>query len=765
MAVTAQGSGTMNRRRAEQSRTRCSTWPWRAPSRCTSTRTMVAGDVARASHLPDRAHRRHAPGRLLRPLRRRAAGGRPDQDRGADLERADRLRLASLHARAVGAGTDKAFPWKVLEVRMSDFPTQLLHLPTATTINTGGPLLHRRRPDRAQQLGRRGRGLALGEPGDLRAGDRRELRHRLPDRLRGDDPGRQLRRRHLRRGGVQLVAKGSTAVPVAGIATADITDTPLTPGTYFLAMAIDSATAAVWRHSIGTVGSFTDRRRPGAGHRLRAAQPGRPSRRRPPPTSRRWRSPSGRRSDADLPKEAVTPLFVSTFSRWSGAWDLTRFGSPIQAASLTWPVANTGFYVPIFLPFPYQVRRVFWVNGSSVTSARWTSGSTTPTAPASTRPARRPSRDQRPPVHGARRRPAPARAPTTSRSPHLDDGQPRRPGLDRAHRAPLPPGRAPAAGLGRDPAGGDDRRRGRQRLRPALRDHPQRLGVRLDGRRLDPAYRAAAAGRCAGTDRTQPIDDTLSLADALTFAAAGLRSVADTLALAQTSPRLRPGGHSQRLDRRHARRSPTRSARRASIRDRSRPRSPLADSLSLTPDRRSRATIADTLALADSIAEQAEVFLRPRPTRSPCPTPAASSAASSTRSRWHDSLSSTRRPSLRAVAQTLSDTGRPRRPRSPRQAAFDYAQPLADTLALADEADDRDARPRLAQARSSDTLALADDRAQPAIAQRCGHGRARRSRTRSRPGRRSLTRSRSPKVAVLGSRRSRPATSTSPASG
>ena len=70
----------------------------------------------------------------------------------------------------------------------------------------------------------------------------------------------------------------------------------------------------------------------------------------------------------DFPKEGVLPLFVSTFSRWSGAWDLPRLGSAVNVASLTWPVANSAFYVPVFLPFSYPVRRVFWVNGSSVTS-------------------------------------------------------------------------------------------------------------------------------------------------------------------------------------------------------------------------------------------------------------------------------------------------------------------------------------------------------------------------------------------------------------
>lgn len=49
--------------------------------------------------------------------------------------------------------------------------------------------------------------------------------------------------------GSRLVSKGSTAVPVAGIAAIDIADTVLTPGTYFMALNIDNTTAAVQRSS------------------------------------------------------------------------------------------------------------------------------------------------------------------------------------------------------------------------------------------------------------------------------------------------------------------------------------------------------------------------------------------------------------------------------------------------------------------------------------------------------------------------------------
>ena len=47
--------------------------------------------------------------------------------------------------------------------------------------------------------------------------------------------------------GSRLVSTGSTAVPAAGMSVSDITDTTLTPGTYFLALNIDNTTAAVQR--------------------------------------------------------------------------------------------------------------------------------------------------------------------------------------------------------------------------------------------------------------------------------------------------------------------------------------------------------------------------------------------------------------------------------------------------------------------------------------------------------------------------------------
>jgi hypothetical protein len=47
--------------------------------------------------------------------------------------------------------------------------------------------------------------------------------------------------------GNRIVSKGSTAVPAAGLAPVDITDTTLAPGTYFLALCVDNTTATIQR--------------------------------------------------------------------------------------------------------------------------------------------------------------------------------------------------------------------------------------------------------------------------------------------------------------------------------------------------------------------------------------------------------------------------------------------------------------------------------------------------------------------------------------
>lgn len=55
--------------------------------------------------------------------------------------------------------------------------------------------------------------------------------------------------------GVRLVSAGSTAVAAAGLQIVNITDTPLSPGLYYLAMCVDNTTAAFNRGSVGAVQS------------------------------------------------------------------------------------------------------------------------------------------------------------------------------------------------------------------------------------------------------------------------------------------------------------------------------------------------------------------------------------------------------------------------------------------------------------------------------------------------------------------------------
>lgn len=53
--------------------------------------------------------------------------------------------------------------------------------------------------------------------------------------------------------GHRLVSKGTAAVPAAGIAIADVADTPINPGGYLLALNVDNVVAAVRRSSVGVL--------------------------------------------------------------------------------------------------------------------------------------------------------------------------------------------------------------------------------------------------------------------------------------------------------------------------------------------------------------------------------------------------------------------------------------------------------------------------------------------------------------------------------
>lgn len=70
----------------------------------------------------------------------------------------------------------------------------------------------------------------------------------------------------------------------------------------------------------------------------------------------------------DFPQTVVSPLFINTVTRhmvgMNGRIHLGQLSG--SGAALNWPVANQACYVPLRLPFPYNVRRLFWGNGTTV---------------------------------------------------------------------------------------------------------------------------------------------------------------------------------------------------------------------------------------------------------------------------------------------------------------------------------------------------------------------------------------------------------------
>lgn len=70
-------------------------------------------------------------------------------------------------------------------------------------------------------------------------------------------------------------------------------------------------------------------------------------------------------SDFPAFDEATLPLFIHT---WMSPYSACAPWAGGVNTSIASPSANLAKYMPIYLPFTYPVRRVFWINGSSVTS-------------------------------------------------------------------------------------------------------------------------------------------------------------------------------------------------------------------------------------------------------------------------------------------------------------------------------------------------------------------------------------------------------------
>jgi hypothetical protein len=68
---------------------------------------------------------------------------------------------------------------------------------------------------------------------------------------------------------------------------------------------------------------------------------------------------------SDYPRNLVVPAFINPWLRWSIGTLAGRLNAlPIPGASQTW-TANVAIYIPLLVDWPYNVRRMFWCNGSA----------------------------------------------------------------------------------------------------------------------------------------------------------------------------------------------------------------------------------------------------------------------------------------------------------------------------------------------------------------------------------------------------------------
>lgn len=62
-----------------------------------------------------------------------------------------------------------------------------------------------------------------------------------------------------------------------------------------------------------------------------------------------------------------TPLLISTISKYGCGAESRLIGSASTPVATTW-IANMVAYIPFSLPFPYPLKRFFWLNGSTNTT-------------------------------------------------------------------------------------------------------------------------------------------------------------------------------------------------------------------------------------------------------------------------------------------------------------------------------------------------------------------------------------------------------------
>lgn len=71
---------------------------------------------------------------------------------------------------------------------------------------------------------------------------------------------------------------------------------------------------------------------------------------------------------SDFPRNVVVPTHISAFSRAMCGSPIKTSGGAVSApTSQNW-VANSALYMPLYLPWQYNVRRLWWNNGANATA-------------------------------------------------------------------------------------------------------------------------------------------------------------------------------------------------------------------------------------------------------------------------------------------------------------------------------------------------------------------------------------------------------------
>ncbi len=65
---------------------------------------------------------------------------------------------------------------------------------------------------------------------------------------------------------------------------------------------------------------------------------------------------------------SVTPQYIPVYSPWSVTLEANLIGNVTTSPATTTWVSGLAVYVPFVIPFEYVVQRVFWINGSVVTT-------------------------------------------------------------------------------------------------------------------------------------------------------------------------------------------------------------------------------------------------------------------------------------------------------------------------------------------------------------------------------------------------------------